>query len=41
MADSDFPNKKKYAARAQQLEKELQSLYSAVMSKCDNAGIEM
>ena len=41
LADSDFPNKKKYAAKAQQLEKELQSLYSAVMSKCDNAGIEM
>ena len=41
LADSSFPSKEKYAAKAKTLESELQTLYSAYLSKCDSAGIEV
>ena len=41
MAESHAAQKAAYEKKSQQLDKELQALYAAFLSKCDNAGIQL
>ena len=41
LGDSNAAKKADYKKHYEQLDKELQSLYSAFVSKCDNAGIQL